>query len=422
LGLSLGVVGNISHLTVFSTVAAVATVAGDLWIAALRVVAFPLVLLLMLAAICSAKGRSVAVLGVRALLLFVAALVLFGLLALFVTPLLGSFYSPDPETIASMKTGIAIPEAAANARTISIGGWIGGLVPRNIFEAAMRGDVFALLIFTIVFGLALNRLPTEQSSPLTKAIEALSQTMLVIVHWLLVVTPFGVLAVSYVVALKTGVSLVGMLGAYLLIQPAVVLTCMIPLYVLTALLGRIPLGRFARAVLPAQIVALSTRSSIAALPALVEGSRMHLDLSSAGRDFLLPLSVSVFRISEVISNSVKLVFLAHVYGLTLPPTAIAVFLITVIGFSFSGTGTPNSGGSGGFRMVPVFVATGIPLEGVIMLEAVQTIPDIFDTVANVTGQMSATTILSRRRAKSEGPASMDASQPVIQIVIPQTEQ
>ena len=92
---------------------------------------------------------------------------------------------------------------------------------------------------------------------------------------------------------------------------------------------------------------------------------------------------------------------------------VAGFFGTVIIFSFSATGTPNSGGGNGFRMVPVFIAAGIPLEGVIILEAVETIPDIFDTIINVTGQMCATTILSR--ASRLPYDSVAAAQPVTQV-------
>ena len=77
-----------------------------------------------------------------------------------------------------------------------------------------------------------------------------------------------------------------------------------------------------------------------------------------------------------------------------------VFIITEVVFSLSAAGIPNSGGAGtGYRMIPVFVAAGIPVEGVVMLDAVETIPDIFETLANVTGQMSAATILTRGRVR-----------------------
>lgn len=57
----------------------------------------------------------------------------------------------------------------------------------------------------------------------------------------------------------------------------------------------------------------------------------------------------LFRIDEVIANPIKLLFLAYVNQIALEPGAIVAFMATVILFSFSGTGTPNSGGGIGFR-------------------------------------------------------------------------
>jgi Na+/H+-dicarboxylate symporter len=152
-------------------------------------------------------------------------------------------------------------------------------------------------------------------------------------------------------------------------------------------------------VFTAQVVAVSTRSSLAALPALAAGASAHMGLAAAA-DFILPLSVSLFRIGTVMANPIKLLFLSHVYGIALRPEVIAMFVATEVVFSLSAAGIPNSGGAGsGFRMIPVFVAAGIPIEGVVMLDAVETIPDIFETLANVTGQMSMATLLTRGDAR-----------------------
>jgi Na+/H+-dicarboxylate symporter len=148
------------------------------------------------------------------------------------------------------------------------------------------------------------------------------------------------------------------------------------------------------------VVAVSTRSSLAALPALVSGASAHMGLAGAATDFVLPLSVSLFRIGTVMSNPIKLFFLAHMYGVALRPEIVVLFIATEVVFTLSAAGIPNSGAVGsGTRMIPVFVAAGIPVEGVVMLDAVETIPDIFETLANVTGQMSVATILTRGLAR-----------------------
>jgi len=385
-GVTLGLVGHLSGLTVFSRLAGVAETAGELWVAALQMIALPLVLALTLTAIASARAESVGALGGRAILLYAVALAGLAALSLSVTSFLLARYSVDPATVAAMNAGAHIPDAVrSSAAPTAQGSWIDAVIPRNVFGAAARGEMFPLLLFTMLFGVAITRLPPAQRAPLIGMFEAVAAAMMVVVRWLLAVTPIGVFALSYVLAFRTGGSLARLLGVYLLLQPSATLFCLGLVYLATILLGRVSLAAFARAAAPAQIVAVSTRSSLAALP-------------PAAADFLLPLSVSIFRISEVITNPVKLIFLAHIYGVVLEPATLVAFVGTMMLFSFTGTGIPNSGGGIGFRTLPVYLAAGIPLEGVIILAAVDTIPDIFDTLANVTGQLSATTILSARSA------------------------
>jgi proton glutamate symport protein len=400
-GLGLGLVGHLSGIVAFAALGTVAQGLGELWISALRMITLPLALAMMLAATSSARPGSVGSLGGRAILLILVALVLMGAIAFTTMSALMSRYAVTTETITAMTSGVVVPASIASAGPMSFGSWIGGLMPRNLFDAAARGDMLPLLIFAMLFGFAITRLPDEHRIPLARASQAFSQVMQVMVGWLVLVMPAGVFALSYVMTLKTGDKLAGMLGVYLLAQPAITLLCVMVFYAATAVFGQTPIAAFARAVLPAQLVAVSTRSSVAALPALVDGGREHLRLSATATNFLLPLNVSIFRVSETITGAIKLVFLAHIFGVPLHASTLTAFLITVIIFNFSGTGTPNSGGGIGYRMVPVYAAAGVPIEGVMVLEAVETIPDIFATLANVTGQMSATVILSRYAAREE---------------------
>jgi Na+/H+-dicarboxylate symporter len=224
--------------------------------------------------------------------------------------------------------------------------------------------------------------------------------MLVCVRWILAFTPLGVFVFTYRFALGAGSQAAGVLGAWVVLVSGLLLLCAVLLYPVTALFGRTTLRAFARGVAPAQIVAVSTRSSIASLPALVEGARDRLRLPDAAIGFVLPLSVSVFKLNRTISSTAKLIFLAHVYGITLSATTLVSFLITVMILSFSTVGLPSGGSN--FKTLPAYLAAGLPLEGVVILEAVETIPDIFKTLLNVTADMSAATILSRSSRAAVG--------------------
>jgi proton glutamate symport protein len=405
MALTLGIVGHKWDVPGFEKLAVITNALGSLWVSALQLTVLPLIITHLLAAISGSGARSVGKLGIRAVMLFVGLLIAAGVFAALLTPLLITRLPIDPSAVSSLSTAASsnVSEssvAKANSESTSVADWIRNLLPTNLLEAGIRGDIFPLLLFTAFFGVAVTRLPEDRYQLLTKIFQGLAEAMMQLIHWLLVATPFGVFALTYTLALKAGTSVGGVLGAYIVIASLLILLFALLLYPFTAFAGKTKLIDFARAVAPAQMVAASTRSSIASLPALVEGGSKHLRLPQTGTGFLLPLSVSLFKVNRPISSIVKLVLLAHVYGIQLRPTTIAIFLATVVIISFGTAGIPQSGP--GFKTLPAYVAAGVPIEGVLVVEAVETIPDIFKTVLNVTGQMTAATVLTRSHRTSPG--------------------
>ena len=396
LALALGSWGHVSGAPAFARLDEILKPLGSLWTAALQMAVLPLVILKLLAAITGApSSESVGKLGLRTLLLFVVMLAAAGLFTLLVAPPLIAFYDAAPPTVASLRSAVSLPEAP-NAAPVTLSAWVSGFLPRNVFAAATKGELLPILLFTAVFALAVTRLPDEKRLPLASLFQSLSTAMLTVIRWILVGTPVGVFALTYPTALRAGAGAAGMLGAFIVLVSALLLLATLLLYPVTALFGRTSMRTFARAVAPAQLVAVSTRSSIASLPALIEGGAAHLRLPVAATGFVLPLTVAVFKINRTISSMVKLLFIAHVYDIPLSAPTIVAFLATVMLLSFSTVGVPDGGAA--FATLPAYLAAGLPLEAVIVFEATNTIPDIFKTLLNVTGDMSAAAMLSRSRS------------------------
>lgn len=397
LGLAVGALGHGSHAVGFTVFGAIVDPLGRLWLASLQMTVLPLVVIYLLAAIVGAGGTDpLGALGTRAVALFVAMLVLAAAFTLIVTPPLITAAAPDAGAFALLRQSTIVSQAARDAAVAgssSISEWIGNLLPSNLFEAARRGDVLPLLLFSALLAFAIRQLPVERRQPLQGGIESLSEALFILVRWLLAATPLGVLALSYALGRETGFTAVGVLGGLVVLQCGVMLAFMLLLYPVSAILGRVSIVDFARAVAPAQLVALSTRSSIASLPALVEGGRTHLRLPQSATSFVLPLTVSLFKVNRTISACAKLLFLAHVYGVPVSAGTMATFVASVVVLSFTSVGVPNGGSA--FKTLPAYLAAGLPIEGIIIAEAVETIPDIVKTVLNVTGDMSAATLLSR---------------------------
>jgi len=223
------------------------------------------------------------------------------------------------------------------------------------------------------------------------------------VRWLLVVAPIGVFALALPLVIRLGASAISALGTYvILVSLNAVLFCAFVLYPAAAWFGGVSLRTFARAALPPQAVAFSARSSLAALPALIDTAKTRLGLSDEITGFFIPLATVLFRVGATLGLTVGCVFLAKLYGVAMGPSQIATVLVTSVVTSFSIPGIP---GGSIIAMVPVLASVGLPIEGIGILFGVDTIPDMFRTTANVTGQLAAATIVGRQTAPRAEPVA-----------------
>lgn len=407
-GCLLGAVGHSSGSPAIAGLARALEPLGDLWLAALRLIVLPLVIFHVMAVIVGARDSgSVGALGVRAILLFVAMLVAVGLLTVAVATTIVARFPADPAMVAALAEATPASDATRElaAGSPSFVEWLAGLLPTNPLAAALAGNVLPLLLLGMLLAFVVTRLPDGQGAPLTRGIRAAAGAMLTLTRWVLWLLPLGVFVLAFPIVLEAGGGATGFLGTYVVIQCALVLVVTLLLYPVTSVLGRISVAVFARGVAPAQLVAASTRSSIASLPTLVQGGREHLRLPPSATGVVLPLAVALFKLSRTVSAPLRLFLLAQLYHIPLSATTVAIFMVTIILLSFGTVGLPS--GVLPVPTLPAYVAAGIPIEGVVILEAVDAIPDIFKTVLNVTGDMSAATILARSSRGAIGVVSAE---------------
>ncbi|HEY6829409.1 MAG TPA: dicarboxylate/amino acid:cation symporter, partial [Gemmatimonadaceae bacterium] len=305
--------------------------------------------------------------------------------------------SIDPTAAANVRAAVASASSTVTSGAAAIQSpaqWLVSLVPANAVRAAVDGAMLPLIVFALLLGLALVTLG-DAAQPVVTFFRAVADAMLVIVRWLLVVAPYGVFALALPLVVRLGASAISALGTYvLLVSLDAVLFCALVLYPAAALFGGISIRTFARAALPPQAVAFSSRSSLAALPALIDTAKTRLDLPAEIAGFFIPLATVLFRVGATLGLTVGCVFLAKLYGVPMGPAQIATVVATSVLTSFSIPGIP---GGSIIAMVPVLASVGLPIEGVGILFGVDTIPDMFRTTANVTGQLAAATIVGRRR-------------------------
>jgi Na+/H+-dicarboxylate symporter len=391
-------VGRAQDIQAVHLLADVVSPLGALWMQSLQMIVVPLVVTQLLSALIRPAGSEpLGSLGGKTLVVFFSMASGTSLAIWFmVTRTLGFFRVREGfvESLQSQVIPSAIREAGTQTNG-SIGDWIVGLVPRNPLEAFISGDIIQILVFTILIGLAVGRLPEDQRDPLARVIRSLAEAILILVSWIMWGMPVGVFSLMLSLTLGAGLSVVGLVGLYFVIVTVAMVVISLLVYPVAALFGRASLAAFARAALPAQIVAGTTQSSIASLPALVEGGREHLKLPESATGFVLPLCVSVFKLNQAASPLTKMLFLTYFLGIDLSAGEVIFFMVGAIALGLATPGIPR--GSGGTVKLPLYLAVGIPIEGYVMMEPVKHMPiyDAAATILNVTGDMGAATILSR---------------------------
>jgi len=372
---------------------------GTIWTRGLMMTVIPLVMSLLFAGVLTG-GSGIGRLGVRGIVLFVTMLSILATVTLLIVPLVMAQVTIDPAAAEALRAASTAP----SGELPGFRDWLVGLVPSNLVAAGASGAMLPLIVATLLFGAAATRLPPAQQELLERAARTVTDLTLVVVRWLLALAPIGVFALAFALATRLGLAALGAMAAYVLITVALSLLAIAALYPVVASRG-VGVRAFARALLPAQGIAVSARSSLAALPALIDGATA-LGLPAPIRGFFLPFSTSLFRLGAAVALPAGVLFIARVYGVPLDTAQLVTIGVTSVLMSFSVPGIP---GGSILIMAPVLLSVGAPVEGIGILLAVDTVPDMFRTTANVTGSMAAATLLGFET--SPAPSTVGSAHP-----------
>jgi proton glutamate symport protein len=388
---------------------------GQLWLNAVRMTVLPLVVSLLFVGVADARGDDrMGRVGLTTLAAYLGLLVFAAAVALLIGPPLIADMKLSPEAAESLRASAAATAAQTTNRLDQLpgfGGWVTSLVPSNAMKSAADGALLPLIVFTLLFALAARRIEPRLRQSLVDVFGAIASATRAIVDWVILAAPIGVFALVTATASRVGVSLIGAMVYYVLAYSAAMMLFALLAYPVATVAGGIPLPRFTRAVLPAQTVALSSSSSLASLPALIEGAQ-SLELPPAVTGFVLPLSVAVFKVVTPIAWLIGTLFLAKLYGVALGATAVATIAFTSVLLSLTIPGVPQ----GAMLMLATLIGSfGVPAAGMGLLIGADTIPDLFATMANVTGDLVAGTIVGRHGtervvadSEPDAPSSVDA--------------
>ncbi|MFG6283834.1 dicarboxylate/amino acid:cation symporter [Sphingomonas sp. S6] len=400
-GIALGILGVAIHRDWALAVTTVTQPIGEAWLHALQMVIVPLIVGLLVTGIAAtAEAARAGRIAGRAVALFVVVLWGTTLMSAAVMPLLLDAW-PLPDAW-SQALRAALTAAPVMGKVPTLADFFNTIVPTNVVAAA-SGDAFLpLTVFTLAFAFAITRLEAESRKRLTDLFQSITDAMLVIIGWVLKLAPIGIFALAYGVGARTGAAAFGALVHYIVLVSTIGFIVLLAGYAVARVFGGVPIRAFAKAVAPAQGIAISTQSSLASLPAMLKGSEA-IGVAPATAGIVLPVAVAIFRATSPAMNLAVALYVAHWLGVPIGPgqlaAGVATAAITTMG-SVSLPGTISFFAS----VAPVAFAMGVPIEALGLLVAVETVPDLFRTVGNVTMDVAVTSVVGRDKRPDQKPS------------------
>jgi proton glutamate symport protein len=376
---------------------------GGVWLDGLRMTIIPLVFSLLVVGVAQAAGtvRAGGMAG-QALLAFGALLLASSIIGAVGEPAMLALWPPPQAASLALRASAHASGGTLPAATPFVS-WLGAFVPANPVKAAADGSMASIVMFALVFGLAAARQNEARRSAIYNFFDAVQAAMMTIVGWVLAIAPLGVFLLALAVGAKVGASAVGLLGQYVIMISVLCLTSGAMGLVMALVGGRAGLTRLIGALAPVEAMAISTQSSLACLPVMLEATEA-LDVPAPTRDLVLPMAVALFRITSPAANLGVVIYVAHVYGVTLDPLKLAAGVIVSALVSIAAVGVASSV-TFFVTLVPISAAMGVPMELLPLLLPVETLPDFSRTIGNVTGDVGVTAWAARWRGGAAAPAA-----------------
>ena len=394
LGLLVGMVAGELGQAARDDALSVASFVGTLWLNALKMTVIPLVVALLIVGIAksaeAAQAGRIAGRSVLWIVLICTASAIFGAIA---TLALTHAFPLSRETAGLLQAALGNVEQKAAGPLPGAAEFFKGVVPPNVIAAASNGDVLPLTVFAVIFALALTKIAAAARRAVVDLFDAIAEALLVVIAWVLAIAPLGVFALAFTVGSAAGGAAFAGLGHYVIVISVIGILVTLAAYPLVALASDVPMGRFSRGLIGSQAVAISTRSSLASLPAMLAGART-MGIREEVSDVTLPIAVALFRATGPAMNTAVAFYVAHWLGLE--PTVTQMVAATAVGAVMS-YGAVSLPGEVSYisSIAPIALALGVPIAPLGLLVAVEMVPDIFRTVGNVTHDVALASIVDR---------------------------
>jgi proton glutamate symport protein len=317
----------------------------------------------------------------------------------------------DPATrdaIAATFEGDAASRLQLAAERPSVGETLLNMIPSNVFSAAAGGELLPLIVFSILFGAALSLVAQERRDVVLGFFNGVNDAVMVLIDWIMKLAPYAVFALVGAVVSRFGLDLLRSLAVYTLVVAGGLLLHVLVTYMsLVRILGKLNPLDFARRIAEVPLVAFSTSSSSATLPVTMEVAQEKVGISRQTSSFVLPLGATINMDGTALYQAVAVMFIAQIYGFPLGVAEQLTIVLTATLASIGAAGVPSAGI---ITLILVLQSVGLGAQaqtGIALILGVDRILDMLRTAVNVTGDLTAATVIARSEGEELVPRPVD---------------
>ncbi len=387
------IIGLISGITVgivFKEQAAFLKIFGTIFLSLIKMVVIPLMFFVILFGVTSMGGKGnatrIGIKGISSYLLTATFAALIGLI-------IGTIFQPgagvDLDAMIKSVNAKAPTVIAKPMNTDSVIDFFLNIIPSNPIQA-MANDSFLQIIFFVVFiGAAINSIG-DKAAPVKAVIEAGAQIMFRAIEFIIKLAPLAVFGFMASLIGSVGIGVLETLGKLMSI---ILLACCLQYIVFGLIIlvfGRISPLPFYRKMLVTQSVAFSTCASKAALPVAMRELQERMGVSKTMAHFMMPLGVSINMDGVALKLAIYALFFVQAYGIE--PT-FHTYVILLFACTIASVGVGGIPGGSIIFIGMVLSSIGLPLDGIVVILAVDRLMDMFSTTINTTGDATITLVV-----------------------------
>ena len=264
------------------------------------------------------------------------------------------------------------------------------LLPTNYTAVFLEQDMLAIVIISVLLGIACLSVGKERMRPLLDVFGALLEISMRVVKWAMFLAPLAVFGLMAQLVIQVGLGTIAGLAVY----AGSVLLGLAILYLvflsMIALFTKQGVGRFAASVAPVQLMAFSTSSTAAVMPVSIETAVTKLGVRPDTANLVIPLAATINMAGTALYQSIAILFLAQAAGLELAIGTTVGVVVAVVAASIGAPGTP---GVGIVILSNIAAGAGIPPIGLPLVLGLDRPLDMARTAVNVTGDLTACVIV-----------------------------